>query len=352
MPTPASTTAIPARVARALPRASRRAASRGTRGARLPTRAGSAAGDDGRIDGNIASDPAAADASPDVARRRGRLSVLASAIAVATTTTGGANVANGGADGGAAFALRSTLIRPGAAAAAAATVDAPALAPFVGKAGFLLRYPNGWVKATDRPGNDDAKGGETLALLGNFKDIDTVSVRREPLSLHADFVEAAAGWDATVIGGGYDRHDDVVARKVAESLTRAERAAVDANQNFGVVGGVENGKSGVMDFAFVGPSSCAVASGAEPGSTQPYFSYDYVTEVCRAEVEEGLGGEKMCVGPRGDVLDTIRRRNFVVATDSGGWLYLVKASALETRWEDVGGMLMDVARSFRVPQEE
>ena len=54
----------------------------------------------------------------------------------------------------------------------------------------------------------------------------------------------------------------------------------------------------------------------------------------------------------GDVLDTIRRRNFVVATDSGGWLYLVKASALETRWEDVGGMLMDVARSFRVPQEE
>jgi hypothetical protein len=51
-------------------------------------------------------------------------------------------------------------------------------------------------------------------------------------------------------------------------------------------------------------------------------------------------------------LDTIRRRNFVVATDSGGWLYLVKASALETRWEDVGGMLMDVARSFRVPQEE
>ncbi|EEH53688.1 uncharacterized protein MICPUCDRAFT_41932 [Micromonas pusilla CCMP1545] len=334
MPTPASTTAIPARVARALPRASRRAASRGTRGARLPTRAGSAAGDDGRIDGNIASDPAASDASPDVARRRGRRSVLASAIAVATTTTGGANVANGGADGGAAFALRSTLIRPGAAAAAAATVDAPALAPFVGKAGFLLRYPNGWVKATDRPGNDDAKGGETLALLGNFKDIDTVSVRREPLSLHADFVEAAAGWDATVIGGGYDRHDDVVARKVAESLTRAERAAVDANQNFGVVGGVENGKSGVMDFAFVGPSSCAVASGAEPGSTQPYFSYDYVTEVCRAEVEEGLGGEKMCVGPRGDVLDTIRRRNFVVATDSGGWLYLVKASALETRWED------------------
>ena len=33
--------------------------------------------------------------------------------------------------------------------------------------------------------------------------------------------------------------------------------------------------------------------------------------------------------PSGDVLETIQRRNFTVATQSGGFLYLVKASASE-----------------------
>ena len=74
-------------------------------------------------------------------------------------------------------------------AAAAATAEGE-LAPFVGKAGFFVRYPGSWVRAMDRPGG--AQGSETLALVGNFKTIDTVSIRREPLSMHEDFVAAAA----------------------------------------------------------------------------------------------------------------------------------------------------------------
>ena len=136
---------------------------------------------------------------------------------------------------------------------------------------------------------------------------------------------------------------------MALALTAAERDAVEANQNFGVVGGVENGRSGVMDFA-LGDASVADGPGAAKGTTQPYFSYEYFTEVCRANIEEGAGGAKVCVGPRGDVLDTVRRVNYAVTTESGGYLYLVKASAVEGRWETVGPLLREVAQSFRVPQ--
>mmetsp|Transcript_4935 Transcript_4935/g.7683 ORF Transcript_4935/g.7683 Transcript_4935/m.7683 type:complete len:345 (+) Transcript_4935:28-1062(+) len=232
------------------------------------------------------------------------------------------------------------------AASAANLVEANQI--FVGKAGFFMRYPPSWVKAMDRPGGDK---GETLALVGNFKSIDTVSVRREPISQHPDFVAAVAGYDTSAAAAAIDDATAAVATKVANVLTSAERSAVAANQDFGVVGGVENGRSGVMDFR-LGAAAVGMGPGASPGSSQPYFSYDFYTEVCRASIEEGAGGAKQCVGPRGDVLDTIQRRNFTVATMSGGYLYLVKASALESRWEDVGALLREVAGSFRVPQAE
>lgn len=255
----------------------------------------------------------------------------------------------------------TTIVLPSTIAAPNARADPVDLAPFVGKAGFFIRYPAGWVRATDRPGTDNGKS-ETLALVGNFKDIDTVSVRREPMALHRDFAEAAAaggddapeggdGGDDAPREGGEDASSNARsnARRVALALTAAESDAVAANQNFGVVGGVENGRSGVMDFA-LGDASVADGPGAAKGTTQPYFAYEYFTEVCRANIEEGAGGAKVCVGPRGDVLDTVRRVNYAVATESGGYLYLVKASAVEGRWETVGPLLREVAQSFRVPQ--
>ena len=125
---------------------------------------------------------------------------------------------------------------------------------------------------------------------------------------------------------------------------------MEANQALGVVAGVEGGSSGVMDFR-LGGASAFEAEGSGAGVDR-YFAYDFYTEVCRAKIEEISGGEKQCVGPRGDVLDTIQRRNFTVAVESDGYLYLVKASALESRWDQVGAQLREIAGSFRVPQTQ
>jgi hypothetical protein len=248
--------------------------------------------------------------------------------------------------------LLSSAIAPGvapafAAADASASASAPApLAPFVGKAGFFMRIPSGWVKAMDRSGDGPSgAGGETLALVGNFRDIDTVSVRREPMSAHPDFAAAVASSDDA-------NETDRLSRLVAEILTSAERGAVEANQAVGVVAGVEGGSSGVMDFRLGGSSAYEASDGVAGGGGKntTYFAYDFYTEVCRARIEEISGGSKQCVGPRGDVLDTIQRRNFTVAVESDGYLYLVKASALESRWDAVGAQLREVAESFRVPQ--
>ena len=259
--------------------------------------------------------------------------------------------------------LLSSAISPRvgpAVAAADASASAPVpLAPFVGKAGFFMRIPSGWVKAMDRSGDGPSgAGGETLALVGNFRDIDTVSVRREPMSAHPEFAEATRGnanLRAPTSATSETFSEDVsLSRRVAEMLTSAERSAVEANQALGVVAGVEGGSSGTMDFR-LGEASAFEAEGAGGAAGEAratYFAYDFYTEVCRAKIEEISGGDKQCVGPRGDVLDTIQRRNFAVAVESDGYLYLVKASALESRWEKVGAQLRTVAESFRVPQAQ
>ena len=258
--------------------------------------------------------------------------------------------------------LLSSAIAPrvGPAFAADASASAPVpLAPFVGKAGFFMRIPSGWVKAMDRSGDGPSgASGETLALVGNFRDIDTVSVRREPMSAHPEFAEATRGnanLRAPTSATSETFSEDVsLSRRVAEMLTSAERSAVEANQALGVVAGVEGGSSGTMDFR-LGEASAFEAEGAGGAAGEAratYFAYDFYTEVCRAKIEEISGGDKQCVGPRGDVLDTIQRRNFAVAVESDGYLYLVKASALESRWEKVGAQLRTVAESFRVPQAQ
>ena len=101
----------------------------------------------------------------------------------------------------------ATIVLPSTIAAPNARADPVDLAPFVGKAGFFIRYPAGWVRATDRPGTDNGKS-ETLALVGNFKDIDTVSVEREPMALHRDFAEAAAAGGDDAREGGDDAPEE------------------------------------------------------------------------------------------------------------------------------------------------
>ena len=53
-----------------------------------------------------------------------------------------------------------------------------------------MRIPSGWVKAMDRSGDGPSGAAARRLRAGNFRDIDTVSVRREPMSAHPDFAEA------------------------------------------------------------------------------------------------------------------------------------------------------------------
>jgi hypothetical protein len=249
---------------------------------------------------------------------QGRRSFLRRAGCLSTCVVASAPLA-------AAVTTLVTVAGPANAANESAAVTA-SLAPFVSKAGFFMRVPGGWVKAMDRSGDPGdgagSRSGETLALVGNFRDIDTVSVRREPIANHLDFARIVDGSSDVTSGVGDEAElvDPDIARLVASTLTSTERSAVEANQSVGVVPGVEGGSSGVMDFR-LGEASVFTAEGSTgTNKTQAYFVYDYYTEVCRAKIEEVSGGAKQCIGPRGDVLDTIQRRNFTVATRSDGYV--------------------------------
>ena len=67
-------------------------------------------------------------------------------------------------------------------------------------------------------------------------------------------------------------------------------------------------------------------------------------------MRQGLGGKKMCSGPRGDPIDTIRRRSITVAAagKGGKYMYVLKASATDARWEQVGPLLGQMAGSFDI----
>jgi hypothetical protein len=195
-----------------------------------------------------------------------------------------------------------------------------------GAIGF--EYPETWVKAIDREYGDamTARSGTTVAMIGNFKTIDTVSVRVETLSETTRNAIREADGDALTI---------------AEALTANERAAVDALESFGVVGGVENGRSGTMAFELDGRATKRVDS---RGRT--YYVFGYGTEVCRAKIEEGMGGAKICVGPQGDLLDSIKRRSLIAVTFVGDTAVKLHASAVDGRFEGVRDVMERAVDSF------
>ena len=202
---------------------------------------------------------------------------------------------------------------------------------FDGKAAKALRFdvPTSWVKAIDRAYDDSATtSGRTIAMIGNFKTIDTVSVRVETVSPEI----------AQMASGGEDAAD---ARSVADALTANERAAVEALESFGVIGGVENGRSGTMAFALM--DDARVKKGPDG---RKYYVFSYETEVCRAKIEEGMGGSKICVGPQGDVLDSIQRRSRVVVTFVGNRVVKLHASAVSSRFDEVEEIMNRAVDSF------
>ena len=202
---------------------------------------------------------------------------------------------------------------------------------FDGKAAKALRFdvPTSWVKAIDRAYDDSATtSGRTIAMIGNFKTIDTVSVRVETVSPEI----------AQMASSGEDAAD---AKSVADALTANERAAVEALESFGVIGGVENGRSGTMAFALM--DDARVKKGPDG---RKYYVFSYETEVCRAKIEEGMGGSKICVGPQGDVLDSIQRRSRVVVTFVGNRVVKLHASAVSSRFDEVEEIMNRAVDSF------
>jgi len=247
----------------------------------------------------------------------------ASSAAAMTTTTA---MSRRGVNLAAAIAA----IAPAPRASASATTT-PTYAPFAGKASasMAFEHPASWVRAIDRAydGGKVPANGATVVMIGDFKTIDTISVRVEPLTGTAKAMLAES---------------DGSARAVAEALTASERASVDANAAFGVIGGIENGRSGTMAFELLGDASERV----DAKTGRKYYQYEYYTDVCRAKIEEALGGEKMCIGPKGDILDSIQRRSKIAVTFVGDSAVILHASAVASRFEEVRDIMDRAANSF------
>ena len=116
---------------------------------------------------------------------------------------------------------------------------------------------------------------------------------------------------------------------------------MEALESFGVIGGVENGRSGTMAFALM--DDARVKKGPDG---RKYYVFSYETEVCRAKIEEGMGGSKICVGPQGDVLDSIQRRSRVVVTFVGNRVVKLHASAVSSRFDEVEEIMNRAVDSF------
>jgi len=321
------------RDARAAPRRRRFPATRprwrrGVDARRATTRAARGARDDRGDADCFRSRLAAIVLSVATATTLGAASGDAAAAAERATATRGEKSAVERADeaAGARTAARRFVAQIAAAEEAGYEYEA-----FDGKAAKALRFdvPKSWVKAIDRAYDDSATtSGRTIAMIGNFKTIDTVSVRVETVSPEI----------AQMASGGEDAAD---ARSVADALTANERAAVEALESFGVIGGVENGRSGTMAFALM--DDARVKKGPDG---RKYYVFSYETEVCRAKIEEGMGGSKICVGPQGDVLDSIQRRSRVVVTFVGNRVVKLHASAVSSRFDEVEEIMNRAVDSF------
>ena len=199
-----------------------------------------------------------------------------------------------------------------------------------------FRYPPDWVVAVNRPINRKGrKKGQTLAVLGQFKTVDTVSVRLEFIDLNNEkdetvkeaFEKALQEEDATIISDEFTKEDREIA---AGSIPQ------------GVVPGFENNKSGVIKFINVPESARLIG--------RKFFTFQSISEVCRGEISLELsGGMKMCVGPKGDEIETIERRSLMLITppnENDGSYFVVKMSAKNDRWDQVERKFEKLMNSF------
>jgi len=213
--------------------------------------------------------------------------------------------------------------------------------PFQGKASnaFTFEVPTDWVVAIDRQVEESnkRKKPETKVVVGQFKTVDTISVRMEiaDASVKEAFALAEEKKDANYI---------------EREFTKEEREAAAGKIAQDVIVGVENNRSGVMKFINVGDENEKTTRRIERDG-KAYYMFQSISEVCRAEITEIGGGKKICIGPRGDEIDTIERRAMTLVTvpdANEGSYFVVKMSAKVDRWEETKEKFEHAAETFRM----
>jgi len=213
--------------------------------------------------------------------------------------------------------------------------------PFQGKASnaFTFEVPADWVVAIDRQVEESnkRKKPETKFVVGQFKTVDTISVRMEiaEASVKEAFALAEEKKDANYI---------------EREFTKEEREAAAGKIAQDVIVGVENNRSGVMKFINVGDENEKTTRRIERDG-KAYYMFQSISEVCRAEITEIGGGKKICIGPRGDEIDTIERRAMTLVTvpdANDGSYFVVKMSAKVDRWEETKEKFEHAAETFRM----
>ena len=213
--------------------------------------------------------------------------------------------------------------------------------PFQGKASnaFTFEVPADWVVAIDRQVEESnkRKKAETKVVVGQFKTVDTISVRMEiaEASVKEAFALAEEKKDANYI---------------EREFTKEEREAAAGKIAQDVIVGVENNRSGVMKFINVGDENEKTTRRIERDG-KAYYMFQSISEVCRAEITEIGGGKKICIGPRGDEIDTIERRAMTLVTvpdANDGSYFVVKMSAKVDRWEETKKKFEHAAETFRM----
>ena len=213
--------------------------------------------------------------------------------------------------------------------------------PFQGKASnaFTFEVPADWVVAIDRQVEESnkRKKPETKFVVGQFKTVDTISVRMEiaEASVKEAFALAEEKKDANYI---------------EREFTKEEREAAAGKIAQDVIVGVENNRSGVMKFINVGDENEKTTRRIERDG-KAYYMFQSISEVCRAEITEIGGGKKICIGPRGDEIDTIERRAMTLVTvpdANDGSYFVVKLSAKVDRWEETKKKFEHAAETFRM----
>lgn len=180
-------------------------------------------------------------------------------------------------------------------------------------AGFEFQYPTGWVTAIKRDPKPSAEQ-ETLALVGNFRDVDTFTVGRT----HID-----------QLNGSFESKSN---EEIANMLTSEQRFA-----------------PGTLRFEL---SNCQDRSSDKDRAGLRYIQYEYSIEICRGSKVEGSDGVFQCLGPPPKNIDlqTVPRRAVAISVIVDDYVYTAAASTPEERWPEVSNMLFPSIESFHMLQ--